>query len=380
MLFTWILFVGIRLLFFGHHLITPLTKVFFWFWIVSLMALTLGSLIAESMNLASINLYYDGVAFIFSFVFGILITLKPQKFSKRVIAINICFTTIALTILFLFGAPFLVPWYGGSRFTGWAHNPNQLALLITIIPFLALHLLLESTNRLVKAGYILLICLSVIIGKATDSDALIVGWAIGIFVMITLTPYQKFLKSVKANQLRSKLVTIYKSLVAIFLIFGILMFLGISYEKITAASTNIYDKGQQGSDRVNLWKHGMAAIYYSPLFGLGPGAHSGVKEPFLDVEAHNTFIDWGGSAGIAGLIAYACLLGWIGWKAWQNEFIVLLAGIISLAGFSSFHFVLRHVIFWFYLLSLAGLSQKNLKNKNFRVDSTKPIKHYLEKS
>jgi O-antigen ligase len=155
----------------------------------------------------------------------------------------------------------------------------------------------------------------------------------------------------------------------------ILMLLLVSYGRITTTSTEVYNQGNQGSDRITLWQHGIAAISSSPVFGLGPGAHSGDKAPFLDFESHNTFIDWGGSTGMVGLAAYLSLLGWIAGRAWRNGFVVLVGAVISLATFSSFHYVLRHVIFWFYLLSIAHLSDHSLTENHFLVDSIKPIKH-----
>lgn len=382
MLAAWILLVAIRLSLFRDFLITPFARIFLFFWMVAFTSLTLGVLIGESNGLTSEGVYHDAFAFIFSFVFcsGLNVSQKIQKNFKELISVNISFTTIALAILFLFGVPFLAPWYGGSRFTGWANNPNQLALLITMLPFLALHLINQSSNQLTKIWYYSLIVLSVIVGIATDSDALMVGWLVGFLVTIVLAIYLKFLNHIKDTKVSRRLITIYQTLIGMFVFFVFLISLYVSYGEINSASTNIYDKGNQGSDRINLWRHGIAAIYYSPLFGIGPGAHSGIKEPFLDFEAHNTFIDWGGSSGIIGLIAYVALLGWVGWKAWRNGFVVLAAAVISLIAFSSFHFVLRHAIFWFYLLSIANLSANPLKDRHSMGNSNERMKNYLRKT
>jgi O-antigen ligase len=144
----------------------------------------------------------------------------------------------------------------------------------------------------------------------------------------------------------------------------IILFLGyVVYEQVYAVLSNTYNYGSQGSDRLTLWKNGIAALSHSPLFGLGPGAHSGYTRPFLDTEAHNTFIDWAASYGIIGLICYLTLLGWIGWKTWKNGSSALVAALISLVGYSVFVYTARHIVFWFSLLAIVGLSTPSLKSK-----------------
>lgn len=376
MLLVWMLSICLRLLRGGCYFVSPLTKVLLRFWIVAFIALTLGILIAEFQAITSTGVYWDGLACIFAFVFCICLCLSTQslKSIKRLIVHNILFSTSSLVLLLGISLPFLVPWYGGSRFTGWAVNPNQLALLIVGIPIIALHLLIyHSKNKIEKIIYSLLIITSIGLGILTDSDALKLGWIIGLFATILLLLYQRFVKHLTQNKKNSsKNITIYKSLMGIFIFFAILIVLWVSYERVTTVSAGIYNKGNQGSDRITLWQHGIAAMFYSPIFGLGPGAHSGYQAPFLDFESHNTYIDWGASTGIVGLTAYISLLGWITWKAWRNGFIVLVGAVISLATFSSFHYVLRHVIFWFYLLSIAHLSESCVKEHHFLE---KPIKN-----
>ena len=379
MLCVWMLFICLRLLRGGCYFVTPLTKVLFGFWIVAFIALSFGILIAELRGITSTGVYHDGFAFIFSCVFCICLCLSIQSIEsmQRLIVANISFSTISMALSLGISLPFLVPWYSGSRFTGWAVNPNQIALLILGIPFLGLHLFIVGSKKIPeKIIYLLLIATSIVLGILTDSDALKLGWAVGFFVTVFLLLYQEFIKRLaKSQQISLKNLEIYKFLLGIFIFFMILMLLLVSYGRITTTSTEVYNQGNQGSDRITLWQHGIAAISSSPVFGLGPGAHSGDKAPFLDFESHNTFIDWGGSTGMVGLAAYLSLLGWIAGRAWRNGFVVLVGAVISLATFSSFHYVLRHVIFWFYLLSIAHLSDHSLTENHFLVDSIKPIKH-----
>lgn len=382
MLSAWMLLVGMRSPLVKYRLITPLTRVFFWFWLVSFIALTLGILIAEFRGVTSSGVYHDGFAFIFACVFCLCLTIsiRTPEILNKLIANNLVFSTISMTILFCGGVPFLSAWYGGSRFAGWARNPNQIALLISMIPFLLIHLFLSARKPQKKLGYGFLIFCSIVVGLATDSDALMIGWAIGFLTIIALIAYRSFFNYMQNTKTSQRVINIYKALIGIFILLMILFVAYLFYEKLTAVSTSIYNKGDQGSVRLILWKQGITAISSSPLFGLGPGAHSGIKEPFLDFEAHNTFIDWGSSSGIVGLIVYVTLLGWAGWKAWRNGFSVLVAAVISLAVFSSFHFVLRHVVFWFYLLSIVGLSTNAFKDNYVLNTSSEPIKHYFKET
>ncbi len=378
MLFVWMLVVGIRALRFGAYGLTPLTQVFLWFWMASLMALTLGILIAESKGITSEGVYHDGIAFLFAFIFCLCFSASiiSQKSINTLVIINTSFTTISLFVLFWIRVPFLVTWFDGARFEGWANNPNQAALLISMLPFLNLHLLVNQRRKERRKiiGYILLILGSLIVGAGTDSDALKMGWFIGFSITLFGFVYKNIMRYASLEKITStQKRKLYKIIIEIILFLTTIIVIFSIYYEVNSAATHLYNRGGHGSDRMILWKHGIAAISSSPLFGLGPGAHSGVKEPFLDFESHNTFIDWGASSGIIGIIAYISLLGWVGWKAWRSGSIVLVAAVISIAGFSSFHYVLRHIIFWFYLLSIASLSTNTLKDRNLLSHSTRQI-------
>jgi O-antigen ligase len=362
----WMLLVGIEIGYLRHHFITSITRVIFWFWIVSLTCLTLGFLIAESIALTSEDIYHDLLAFVFAFSFSItfLIRVSSNKDLKKLLTFFLSFTIISLSIVFLFPGliPFLTPWYGEVRFAAWSNDPNQLALLLSPMPFFCLHLFRLSSNKLEKLWHILLIFLAFLLGIATQSDSLKLWWSIAILATIFLMLYREISKRTASYFSSSKNFVIKQLLLSSLLL--IILFLGyVVYEQVYAVLSNTYNYGSQGSDRLTLWKNGIAALSHSPLFGLGPGAHSGYTRPFLDTEAHNTFIDWAASYGIIGLICYLTLLGWIGWKTWKNGSSALVAALISLVGYSVFVYTARHIVFWFSLLAIVGLSTPSLKSK-----------------
>jgi O-antigen ligase len=115
------------------------------------------------------------------------------------------------------------------------------------------------------------------------------------------------------------------------------------------------DEGHQGSTRVELWKRGFRSFLSAPVFGLGPGPHAG-DERVRGEEAHNTMIDWAASTGIVGLSAYLALLAWVGIVTWRSGNELLISGFIALLCFSSFHYVLRHPIYWQQLLAIAAFA------------------------
>jgi O-antigen ligase len=364
MLCIWMLFSLIKVLIVKQHLITPILKYICLFWLVGFTSLTFGLLIADSRNLKSTTWHHDYFAFCFLFVFSICLTNSSFFYSQiqKMFDYVVGFSILSLSTIFLFPSSisFLTPWYEGVRFLGWSQNPNQLALLLCTMPFLAIHILLSNINILSRLKYLILIILCFVIGIATQSDALFFAWIVGFTVNIFLNLYlfitNKFLFK---RYIKPEIKIICIAIMVVLSTIILLICVEGSYQGIHSASANVYDEGGQGSLRVTLWKNGLTAIFSSPLFGLGPGAHSGSTAPFLDFEAHNTLIDWGSSSGIVGIIAYISILGWIAWQVWNKQSFIMLSAIVSLMVFSSFHYVLRHPIFWFYLLAINSSTSQN---------------------
>ena len=356
MVCAWMLFVGIKILILRNHQITHITRVMFWFWMVSLTSLTSGLLIAELMGLKSDAFFHNALALTLSFLFSMIFLSSgiSKKDLEKLVAVLISFTIISLSIMILFPSilPFISPWYFGVRFRGWSNNPNQLGLLFSIIPFLTLYLLNISKNKLIKIWYVLMLILSLIIGQSTISDSLIMAWSISVFSLIILMIYQKTFKVLRQKINNRRFIAVYQGIAGLcaLIIFLILTF--IMYDKVSYVVADAYNYGSQGDDRITVWLNGIDAMFHSPLFGLGPGSFSGNEEPFLNVEAHNTFIDWGGNSGVLGLISYISLLVWVRWNAWRNKSFIMLAAFISLVGFTIFHYVLRQTIFWFFLITI----------------------------
>jgi hypothetical protein len=188
MLVVWMIYIILRILTTGQNIITPIVRVVCLFWLVSSISLSLGNLIAGSMNVVSRTVGYDTLALVLVCIFSVLLTLSLpyEKYLNKIVILAISFTVISLMVMLVFPGliPLVNPWYGGTRFAGWAKNPNQIALLLSMMPFLLLHLLNhEQHNQLLRIWYILLIFSISILGVATDSDALKVSWLMGILIL-----------------------------------------------------------------------------------------------------------------------------------------------------------------------------------------------------
>jgi O-antigen ligase len=376
MLAIWILFIGIEIAIARHHSITPITKVFFWFWIASFTSLVLGLLSAESIGFTSLSVFHDtfAFAFVFSFSMVFLIRVSSNQDLTKILSLYISFAIVSLSILLIFPRliPFFNVWYGGARFTAWSKDPNQLALLLSTMPFFSLYFFQISKNKNEKFGYFLLMLMSFILGTATQSDSLRLWWIFACLITIFLMLY-RWLSERAIIFLSAYKIFVIKQILILGFILTLVLLGCVVYEKVYAVLSHVYSYGSQGSTRLTLWGHAIAALSHSPIFGLGPGAHSGYTGPFLAVEAHNTFIDWTASYGIVGLICYVSLLAWVGRNLWKNGSVALLSAFISLIGYSVFVYTLRHIIFWFSLLTLASLSiqvlNQNLSDNRERVFS-----------
>lgn len=221
---------------------------------------------------------------------------------------------------------------------------------------------------------------AVFLGRATQSDALSFGWGLGLILLIVLATDHLALSIFSNNHWPLNRRSLYRALIRLLLFITTLISLPILYYLSSSTVVKVYDYGGQGSDRLRLWKNGLVAFSHSPVFGLGPGSHSGEVAPFLGMECHNTFIDWATTTGLTGLISYVALLGWIGWITWQKGFPILFAGVIASVGFVNFHYVARQPIYWFCLLTIAEialLSPEKQRLSGHISESGRKVKHAI---
>jgi O-antigen ligase len=355
MLLVWIL-LGLSLLVLRNSVRFPTAaKPFLYFWAASIPLLLAGWLAKELLQIpgSSSLVLHDAFALVFSAAAIGLFVLQPQLPAKAFLSAKVLVVTavVPLAVLLVLGyagiglGPLEV-WYLGisSRFQGWATNPNQTALLMAPIPFVAGMLLSRAPARAERIWWAGIVAASVVIGIATLSDSVFVVWAMGGPAWLLVRWYGSATAGAH-GYLRKGIVAVVLPVLAAAVIAN---FVVPAYEVVGGLS-----RSYQGALRFMIWANGVEAIGTSPIVGLGPGPHSGETRPFSGLEVHNTFIDWPTRTGLLGMLAYIGLLLWVAIRAWRAKQYLLLLALMSVVVFGAFHFVLRQPVFWLYLVIVA---------------------------
>lgn len=341
----------------GRIVVTELVRPIVAFWLFTLGALALGWCCGIYLNLWDPGSTRDAIAVVLAAAVASVSTVQPKSVQRIWVASGALAITLVLGLGFLLamvglGKPVVGPVTSmyGFRFAGWALNPNQAALAVTIVPFVAWeHGRLAHSAR-ARVAWTLVAIGGFGIGIATLSDALVLGWGAAAAIATGLWWWRTtFLLSPSR----------WRKLMAVFGI-PLLAAAGLAVigprlmEIAEEKATSSYDDGGQGSDRVARWAHGIDAAARSPIVGLGPGSYSGPFKAFEGEEAHNTLIDWLDATGIVGLAALLALWGWVGFRVRVSGRAGAGAAFCGLIVFSMFHFVLRQPVFWFFLVILAA--------------------------
>jgi O-antigen ligase len=361
MLVVWLIATGLQIIKQRRITLSLPLKLFIAFWSVVLILLFAGWLVGLFQGVFDVR---AGTHNLLAYLFVCLITLTAITYwnSEQAITIGklvLFFVVLALIPLWIYGQFFneigsLNIWYGGSRFLGWAVDPNQTAILTVPLPFMALYYYRQSSKFKHKMLCIVLLFGSIILGIGTDSDSLKVAWVGAIVVYFILTLLAR-------GQLTHLKVVIALAIILLICSIGLFVF----GAKIYASVEQMYYLGNQGPVRLALWANGIQATSNSPLVGFGPGAYSGVQEPFSGSECHNTFIDWMTNTGVAGFLILFFLLTFIFIKAITSsnnqEVVAVLTTLIIV---SLFLYVIRHPVWWFYLLWVISLISFRKEKRN----------------
>jgi len=330
---------------------------FFWFGYLSLLLLSTGWLFSLILNRSIDNAAYDFSALVFSGCFYVLITIKfnAKQVTKIYLIVSLIFlflsTVFFVSIEYL---PFISlpfdPWYSRPvRFMSWTSNPNQFALFLVIIPYVYLYLI-DLSNNLFKQSFLCVaLAISLGFGYLSGSDALYVSWGIGfLFAIIYKLVY--FLLKVRLGKKK------YFFLYLFFLLFFLFLSLSFYWRQFVLIAQIINPvQVSQSASRMNLILHGLEALKVSPIFGLGPGSHSGIEAALQGSEIHNTFLDWATNTGFLGISIFLLLLKFVFQKSTSPKSIWVVTAFLSLMCFIQFHYVFRQPFFWFNLILLAQL-------------------------
>ena len=328
------------------------SNIFIKFWLISLVLLLCGYIYLQYIDFPSIKKHavHDILAYLFViYTLSILIYTKYLKYSyENMLEKFIYFTVVFYSILLTLALQIEYLTYGSvfGRISFLSSNPNQIALLFTVVPFLVYYYRDKNVLYIQKFNYSLLILLSLIITYKIDSNALALGIIIGFIFYIFLqglnSKYKHYIKK----------------------IFPILFFISILLVGLDFLSgTQIIFLKSDISVRFLLYMNGIKAFTHSIFFGLGPGAHSyfELTEPIKLWESHNIYIDWLTQTGMIGLLLLFYLIYKIVQPLYINGEYILIAALISLLVFSFFHQTLRQPIFWFYLFYFYAMGERSNK-------------------
>lgn len=300
--------------------------------------LSLLHLLAIVLPVTALNALYDTYGIAFRDLLAYLLcaltifALATQAERTRQIALLTLAITLALVSLqYLFGD--VSVWYATTRFTGGARNPNQLALyLVCLILITAIHV----TRPLLRT-----FCFSLLVffGLASQSDAFLAYLAltVGVLLLSLIVPSRFFMLVAPATLMLALL-------------------LGLWFLTDIASSLGRqWSLADQGGSRLTLYINGLQAWLDNPLtfvLGNGAGNFSGLHGPFQGWEAHNTPIDILTVGGLLGLLAIYFFPVKCAIDVYRLDQRLVFACTAGLIGFTFFHFVARHPIFWVTLFVL----------------------------
>lgn len=354
-------------------------KIFIAFWLLSFAILVVG--IFFGYNIVPKYAFEDTFHDLFSYIFTSLViiinwTVNVTNFdnTERILRLYLFYIYIyflLISIAFfnseksLFGINFS---YENFRMSGLSENPNQLACFIEIIPFLIIYQWTFEKNIMIKFYLVSFFILSIFVGISTISDGLVLAWSVAGGSCMGLWYLNISPKKTQSNLIKS-LTYLLK-----YVIIPSLVILVISVLLLNAFqfANDVYDDGDQGSERIGRWKNGLKAIKSSPLFGFGPGSFSGQTNPFEKEEAHNSLIDWTLSTGILGLLLFICMMMFYFVQLFRNR--ILFCASLGLTIYIMFGYFLRHPFFWFHIILLVELAiyhkKRFLKLSEFKLLQT----------
>ncbi len=307
------------------------------YWVVFFISLLLGTLV----NLLTIKRglsFRSVVAYLLcALVSYSLVKCYGEDAIKLIIKKTIIFGTVIFFLLFFyakFGSRMLlgISLLYGSRFTGGANNPNQLALFISPIPFLATFFA-NSASKSKKSKeafvWIAILAASIYIGAQTKSDGIIGAWSIAFVYLI-----YRFIFYRTNSLVRIGIIILFFLVILVFF-----------RELIINVAIDWFKGLDEGGSRAVLWVGGLKAAIDSLLIGYGPGSFS-----LESNECHNTFIDLLTQGGIIALINFGYLLFLVFNNVKNN--VLLSSSIVCICAFIFGHFAGRQPILYLYLMFL----------------------------
>lgn len=321
-----------------------------WFIVASILLLLLG---AAYNYLYEVSVVSVRTALAYLFSWGLLLVLVQQR---ELDVRKVFGWVIGGFILSVIIAMFVGPLHGGNHidilwsdksvaryWENLSENRNQFALLVLIIPFIAL--IFSGGKGALLSKLVPIVLVALMLAVLVRSDALWLGWFGGGGATVLFASMRA---RTTGSRERSSL------LLGGVLLLSALCFVAYKLWFVSVASgfqeTGVVMKETndvtQAKGRVALLKNGLNAIAISPLVGFGPGSFSGDHAPFEDREIHNTLLDWATQAGVVGGLMLLAYWLWVLRYVVKYGDTILVGLIVALGVFACFHFTLRHPLFW----------------------------------
>ncbi|MBW3655925.1 MAG: hypothetical protein KY444_07445, partial [Gemmatimonadetes bacterium] len=170
--------------------LSPVARSFGLFWAASFVLLLSGLLVGLLAGLAFSNPFHDLLAYTLVAALVMLVLSKAGGVEELHAAVPVAMflSTAALVAVLVASFPGRTlgprePWIG-TRFMGWSKNPNQVALAMSTVPFLAWYRLAQARRRGARALYVVIALLGLLMGLATLSDSLVVAWGACLAVLV----------------------------------------------------------------------------------------------------------------------------------------------------------------------------------------------------
>lgn len=223
--------------------------------------------------------------------YGIEVLLRNNVVNpKTILDRTFCLLSILVAFLFLVSrftssfAGFSLMYY--SYFCPLSDNIHQLAMIISMFPFIGLYLLFEKKNFAVKLLYLIMSVMDVIIGINTGSSKFILGLIVGGIALLLLI--------IINSAGRMKIVMVGGVLLAALIV------LTTNYQLFLS----LFRDNDVHGGRETLYINGLKMVMNSPVFGYGPSiVITNVYGKLMD--AHETIL---ASYLAGGILAFWALI------------------------------------------------------------------------
>jgi len=238
-----------------------------------------------------------------------------------------------------------------DRLMLFTRSPNHLADFIAPLPFLLLHYFCKCKSIPFKGTLAILIFFVVLAGVMSQSKATLLAW----FIAVSFLSFRLISSSVYTRYIVFFLIC--------FLLFSSLIYHNELYSFIHSSLKNMMGSGDTLHlphglvydlyVRSSLFFNAIDSVSFSPFFGNGAGASTGITGPFLGRESHNHIADVLIMTGYVGLLAYLGLMTFLAMQVVRSRNIIFMAIFIIISVVSMFHFQMRQPLFWFYLIFIS---------------------------